>query len=130
MQRHTSPIAAGTTNGYKNYDRRPHKMSYSSTVLPEDEEQCSRLFSQQMSKLSEEQKKTRLRFLEAEKEWDAKIVWASLTKEEIDIVKAHKKAVMNGHFTYDDTKLGRKVMTRLRHFLRGSCCGNACRHVS
>ena len=119
MQRHTSPIASGT---------RPHKMSYSSTTVPEEEEQSS-LFIQQLPKLTEKQRETREKFLEAEKVWDAKIDWDSLTKEEIAIVKVHKEAVTNGYFTYEDPKLRRKVMTRLRHFLRGTCCGNACRHV-
>jgi len=43
-------------------------------------------------------------------------------------VEAHRKAVNNGHFTYDDPITGLKVMTRLRHHLKGTCCGSACRH--
>jgi hypothetical protein len=82
-----------------------------------------------MAGLSEHHRKRREKFLEAEKEWDAKIDLESLSQEEIAIVKNHKQAVMNGHFTYNDPQLNKKVLTRLRHFLRGSCCGNACRHV-
>lgn len=96
-------------------------------MLPDSDQ--SSVFIQQMAKLDERQKEVRNKFLEAEKVWDSKVVWQSLNEEEIEIVRAHKRAVMNGHFTYDDHKLDKKVMTRLRHFLRGSCCGNACRHV-
>lgn len=124
MHRHTSQIAAAAgTTGYKNHAF----MRYSSTVLPDDDR--SSLFTQQMPKLSEKQREARLKFLEAEAKWDAQIVWGNLTGNDIKIVETHKKAVLNGHFTYDDCKLGKKVMTRLRHFLRGSCCGSACRHV-
>ena len=44
------------------------------------------------------------------------------------IVEQHREAVQNLCFTYDDPETGLKVITRLRHFLKGSCCGNACRH--
>lgn len=129
MHRHTSQIAAAAgTAGYKNHAfNSSHNMRYLSTVLPDDDR--SSVFTQQMQKLSEKQRQTRLKFLEAEAKWDAQIVWDNLTGHDIKIVETHKKAVLNGHFTYDDCKLGKKVMTRLRHFLRGSCCGSACRHV-
>ena len=39
-----------------------------------------------------------------------------------------EKKIWNLHFTYDDPDTGLKVITRLRHHLKGSCCGNACRH--
>ncbi|EFX84943.1 hypothetical protein DAPPUDRAFT_314549 [Daphnia pulex] len=124
MQRNTShQIAPGIAN-YRKYDTRLHQGRYLSTeVLPEEEQ--SGLFGK---KLNERQRAAREKFLEAEKEWDRKVKWDSLNEDEIEIVKAHKRAVLNGHFTYDDTKLGKKVTTRLRHFLRGSCCGNGCRH--
>lgn len=83
-----------------------------------------------MPKMSDEQKQKRLKFVEAEKDWDALVQWTQLSEDEKDIVKAHKEAVMNGHFTYVDPKTRYKVMTRLKHYLRGTCCGNACRHVS
>lgn len=129
MQRHISPITGtAVTAGYKNHEcSKSHKMRYSSTVLHDGDQ--SSLLIQQMSKLTEKQRETRKKFLEAEAVWDSKIMWDSLNQDEIDVVKAHKKAVLSGHFTYDDSKLQKKVMTRLRHFLRGSCCGNACRHV-
>ena len=83
----------------------------------------------QLEGLTEKQKQKRLEFLTAEKIWDDRVQWHRLTSEEAEIAQLHKEAVNNGHFTYDDPKLQRKVLTRLRHFLRGSCCGNACRHV-
>lgn len=83
-----------------------------------------------MPNLSEEQRQKRLKFLEAERDWDALVQWVILSDEEKEIVKTHKEAVMNGHFTYVDPKTKYKVMTRLKHYLRGTCCGNACRHVS
>jgi Family of unknown function (DUF5522) len=30
--------------------------------------------------------------------------------------------------SYEDPFTGLKVMTRWRHFSKGSCCGKACRH--
>lgn len=53
-----------------------------------------------------------------------------LTAQERDIRSAHAAAVERGHFTYDDPETGRREFTRLRHYLRGACCGSACRHVS
>ena len=81
-----------------------------------------------MEGLTEKQIASRLKFWEAEKAWDATIDWEKLSDREIKIVLAHKEAVVNGHFTYDEGQ-GLKVITRLRHFLKGTCCGNACRHV-
>lgn len=129
MQRDTSHrIAAGATCN-QDYNTRLQKMRYlSNGVLPEEEE-CG-LFGKQMTgKLNERQKAVREKFLEAEIQWNKLIEWNCLNKDEIEIVKAHQRAVIDGHFTYDDAILKKKVMTRLRHFLRGSCCGNACRHV-
>ena len=45
------------------------------------------------------------------------------------IHEKHKEAVSNHHFTYDDPATGLKVITRLRHYLKGSCCGSACRNI-
>ena len=83
----------------------------------------------QMDGLTEKQRVTREKFWEAEKMWDAQIRWQELSDQDVQIVLAHKEAVINGHFTYDNGN-NLKVMTRLRHFLKGSCCGNSCRHVS
>ncbi|KAF0292766.1 uncharacterized protein FJT64_000153 [Amphibalanus amphitrite] len=51
-----------------------------------------------------------------------------LSEAERTAHEAHQRAVEAGHFTYDDPETGLRVLTRLRHFLRGQCCGNACRH--
>src|SRR5437868_13823799 len=51
-----------------------------------------------------------------------------LTADQLLIVGKHDLAISKGQFTYDDPATGYKVFTRLRHFLRGSCCGNGCRH--
>ena len=82
-----------------------------------------------MEGLNEKQKAARSAFLAAERERKKVIDYGRLTAEDLEIIEAHDLAVASGHFTYDDRKLGKKVMTRLRHHLRGSCCGNACRHV-
>ena len=52
-----------------------------------------------------------------------------LSESEWQIHLAHQKAIEKRLFTYDDPLTGAKVMTRLCHFLRGKCCGSACRHV-
>lgn len=54
----------------------------------------------------------------------------NLTLSAVAIHEAHSEALTQKHFTYDDPETGYKVMTRLSHFYRGKCCGNACRHVS
>ena len=61
-----------------------------------------------------------------EKDLDLK----TLNQEEIAIHDAHQAASKQFHFSYVDPSTGLLVMTRLKHFLRGTCCGNACRHVS
>ncbi|XP_057364860.1 uncharacterized protein LOC130685562 isoform X1 [Daphnia carinata] len=128
MQRNTLHQIAPGNGYYQVYNTRLEKMRYlSNGVLPE-EEQSGLLGRHVTAKLNERQKAARDQFLEAEKQWDKLVNWDRLNKIESEIVKTHKQAVMNGHFTYDDTNLNKKVMTRLRHFLRGSCCGNACRH--
>ena len=40
----------------------------------------------------------------------------------------HKEAIEGLHWTYIDPDSGLKVITRFRHYLKGKCCGNACRH--
>jgi len=54
--------------------------------------------------------------------------YSRLEPDEVGIHRAHNQAVADMHFTYDDPATGLKVVTRLRHFLKGNCCGNACRH--
>ncbi|KAK3876764.1 hypothetical protein Pcinc_018477 [Petrolisthes cinctipes] len=79
-------------------------------------------------KLAEENRKMRERFEAREREWEAGVDRSLLQPEDLEIYEAHKAAVARGHFTYDDPYTGYRVMTRLRHYWRGSCCGNACRH--
>ncbi len=93
---------------------------FSTTSTPDESEL-------NLKKDSAEWKVKRKQFMEAEIEWDRKVCWESLSAQEAQIVRTHKQAVLNGHFTYDQGD--KKVKTRLRHFLRGTCCGNACRHV-
>ena len=81
-------------------------------------------------RVAKENRKMRERFEACEKEWEKLVDERLLQPEDLAIHEAHKMAVAQGHFTYDDPHTGYRVMTRLRHFLRGSCCGNACRHVS
>ncbi|XP_046676852.1 uncharacterized protein LOC124365016 [Homalodisca vitripennis] len=51
-----------------------------------------------------------------------------LSEEEKIIHNMHDEAVRKGHFTYNDPITNERILTRLRHYLRGKCCGNACRH--
>lgn len=81
-------------------------------------------------KVLEERKKMREEFQAKEAHWEGLVDRNLLSAEDVKIYEEHKAAVARGHFTYDDPLSGYRVMTRLRHFLRGSCCGNACRHVS
>lgn len=72
--------------------------------------------------------KLREEFKIKEQYWDSLVNLESLRDEDIKILQAHRAAVAAGHFTYDDPETSFRVMTRLRHFLRRTCCGNACRH--
>lgn len=67
-------------------------------------------------------------FARSEQELEQRVQWEKLTEAERHIHQQHRRAVQCGHFTYDDPATGLRVVTRLRHFLKGSCCGNACRH--
>jgi len=92
-----------------------------------------KLFSSQVRRpapapQTEKQKAMRQEFLAKEAEWEGAVDYSRLTKQELDIHMKHREAVENFHFTYDDPETGLKVITRLRHFLKGTCCGNACRH--
>lgn len=84
--------------------------------------------SEMKEKLAAERKKLRDAFEEKEKEWESLVDRSLLHEEDIQIYEAHKEASQLGRFSYDDPSTGRRVMTRRRHFYRGSCCGNICRH--
>jgi hypothetical protein len=72
--------------------------------------------------------RARAEFLEEEAAREALVEPGRLGPGELVVVAAHRAAVQAGHFTYDDPETGLKVITRLRHQLKGSCCGSACRH--
>ena len=44
------------------------------------------------------------------------------------VQRLHDEAVAQGRHGYIDPRSGYWVTTTLGHTLRGSCCGNACRH--
>lgn len=125
MQQHT--LATSGVIRYK-YDRILCRRFASHELTKKMDESVPPIL--RVANLSEEQRQKRLKFLEAEKDWDDLVQWVILSEEEKKIVKAHKQAVLNGQLTYEDPKTKYKVMTRLKHYLRGTCCGNACRHVS
>ena len=77
---------------------------------------------------SERQAAMRAEFLRLEEDWEEKVNYTKLSVQEKLIHQKHNEAVKDFHFTYDDPETGLKVITRLRHFLKGTCCGNACRH--
>ncbi|XP_049816216.1 uncharacterized protein LOC126263197 [Schistocerca nitens] len=86
-------------------------------------------YSRQMIELKDPRElEKRQKFWEMEKEMESKVQYAQLTAEERIIHEAHAEAVRRGHFTYDDPATGDRIKTRLRHFLKGRCCGKACRH--
>lgn len=72
----------------------------------------------------------RKKFWELEKVIERNVNYCLLTEKEKEIHKAHNEAVKKGHFSYDDPFTKEKILTRLRHFLKNTCCGKACRHVS
>ena len=75
----------------------------------------------------DKQRKLRENFWLREKELLSRVDYNQLDLTSQRIHQAHSVAIEKYHFTYDDPITGLKVMTRLRHFLRGTCCGNACR---
>ena len=79
-------------------------------------------------KLDEEQRRKRAAFLEGEKKRQGAVDLEKLTTVERRIHDLHKEAVEDFKFTYNDPISNYKVVTTYRHFLKGSCCGNACRH--
>ena len=77
---------------------------------------------------TERQAALRAEFWRREEVWETRVDYSKLSEKEKLIHEKHNEAVKNLHFTYDDPDTGLKVITRLRHFLKGSCCGSACRH--
>jgi hypothetical protein len=80
------------------------------------------------TRLTPSQHNLRKEFLRQEVDREAAVDASQLTAAEQLIRESHAGAVARFHFTYDDPVTGFRVMTRYRHYLRGSCCGNACRH--
>jgi len=78
--------------------------------------------------LTASQKQRREEFLRQEADREAAVDISQLSDAEQLIRECHAAAVARFHFTYDDPATEFRVMTRYRHYLRGSCCGNACRH--
>ena len=78
---------------------------------------------------NEKQQKLREEFFRREEEHEHNVNYTLLSPQEKLIHETHNQAVKRYHFTYDDPETGLKVITRLRHFLKGSCCGNACRKM-
>lgn len=86
--------------------------------------------SNKTSALNLEYLSKRQLFWEQENVFQKNIKIYLLTEEEKAIHHKHNEAIKNGHFSYNDPISNEKIITRWRHFLRGSCCGKACRHVS
>ena len=78
--------------------------------------------------LTAEQLKKREEYAALECHWESIVDLGRLNKTERKIHALHKEAVQDLHWTYVDPASGLKVVTRFRHFLKGKCCGNACRH--
>ena len=74
------------------------------------------------------QRDLREAFLRADAAVEAQLDPARLSASGRLIHARHADAVRGMHFTYEDPATGLKVFTRLRHWLKGKCCGSACRH--
>ncbi|CAL4203339.1 unnamed protein product [Meganyctiphanes norvegica] len=105
-------------NKFRNYSDYIEK-NYSNRKIEENNQNKKPLA--RGAKLNEE-------FAMKEQYWENLVDLEYLEEKDIKILEAHRQAVVAGHFTYDDPETGLRVMTRLRHFLRRTCCGNACRH--
>lgn len=89
------------------------------------------LISSKFTESSQPEHLQRIRsFWEKEMLHNSSVCYNLLNEDEKVIHNLHEEAVKKGHFTYYDPKTNERILTRLRHFLRGKCCGNACRHVS
>jgi len=80
------------------------------------------------ARIQEDLMKKRQEFIEAEKERQSKVDFSRLSPKEAELHQLHKEAVEALKFTYEDPYLGLKVVTTYRHTLKGTCCGQACRH--
>ena len=78
--------------------------------------------------LTEEQLKQREAFLAFDRLCESKVDFERLTEAERTIHALHKEAVSRFELTYIDPESGNQASTRLKHYLRGKCCGSACRH--
>jgi len=67
-------------------------------------------------------------FFRREQEWESRVDLTKLSENDKVIHQKHKFAAMSLHLSYEDPFTGLKVMSRWRHFSKGSCCGKACRH--
>lgn len=101
-------------NERRNWQRVSHELPYST--------------EKRASKNADLEEK-RKRFKELEEKYQTFLSLDKLTEDEKTIHFLHAEAVEKGHFTYDDPFLEEKILTRLRHFLKGKCCGKSCRHV-
>lgn len=79
-------------------------------------------------RLDEEQRTKRAAFLAGEKARQAAVDLNRLSPMERRIHQLHQEAVDDFKFTYVDPISNLKVVTTYRHFLKGTCCGSACRH--
>ncbi|KAF2359164.1 hypothetical protein FHG87_010081 [Trinorchestia longiramus] len=89
---------------------------------------CSSKSSATSKKQNNQMDKLRAEFECLEADLQSQLDREQLSDEEWDIHCAHAEAIKKRQFTYDDPVTLNRVMTRLCHFLRGKCCGNACRH--
>ena len=67
-------------------------------------------------------------FWRAERELEANLRLDQLSVSDVEIHRRHSEAVANMDLMYDDPETGLKVLTRLQHYVKGKCCGSACRH--
>ena len=80
--------------------------------------------SQRLRKMDE----IKAEFAARNEQWENKVDSSKLNEEEVEIRARHAEACKEFKLSYSDPRSKAKVMTRWRHFLRGSCCGSACRH--
>lgn len=78
--------------------------------------------------LKDREEKLRKQFQILDEKWENDVEMERLDRKEVEIWKAHREACRNGKLLYRDPETGLKVMTRWSHFIKGQCCGNACRH--
>nr|CAD7195885.1 unnamed protein product [Timema douglasi] len=104
------------------------RISASVNTTPVEQQPQFRQKSQLPELTDPVQIKQRFQFWELENELESKVDYDCLSDLEKRIHVCHGEAVQRGHFTYDDPETGDRVLTRLRHFLKGACCGSACRH--